>query len=291
MSIMVPSAASPPHLRRVPFVLLAAGLGSRFGGVKPLAPVGTKGEPLLVVSLEQARRAGFEQAIVVVGPATRASIEAALLDGAPLPVRLVDQDGVGPARSKPWGTVGAALAAASYCESSDIVLANGDDLYGTAGLALAREWVESASPTSGDGAAVLYRLGATLSGTGGVSRGIATLDAHGRMRLLEENREVQRTGDQIVSSTNTNLDSHCLASMNLWCLRDAALRCLAVEFRRFIDVHGCDPEAELGLPGAIHSLIGAGVIQIDGLTTDSPWHGVTFAADVPQVRDALNRET
>jgi MobA-like NTP transferase domain len=266
----------------VPLVLLAAGLGSRFGGVKPLAPVGPNGEPLLNLALQQATAAGFKRAIVVVGDATSAAIRVALTGKLQPDIGLtfVSQEVVGPARDRPWGTAAAVLAAGL---DSDVVVANGDDLYGEAGLFAARDWMKE-RPTS-DAAGIFYPVGATVSDRG-VSRGVPTI-ARGRVRGIIEQRDVRRVGGVVTLSDGTVLTEDQPVSMNLWCLRQSALRELAKGFERFVAASAADPTAEYGLSTALGQL--GDTLRIDARLTRSTWHGVTYAADVAAVREALCR--
>lgn len=271
-----------------PLVLLAAGLGTRFGGgVKPLAPVGPDGEPLLVVSLRQARRAGFARAVVVTGPQTRGPIETALSDP-PLPVAFADQGSVGPPRAKPWGTVAAVLSAVPAAGRHGLVVINGDDLYGTPGLAAAHRWM--ASRDGADALIVAYEVATTLSATGGVSRGVVTASADGRLRGLIEQRDVRAEGGVVRTGTGLVLTSETLVSMNLWAFRPRALDLLGDALSAFLVAHPGHATAELGLPDAIGALLGPDGLSVAVEATSSPWHGVTFFDDVPGVRAALQRE-
>ena len=283
-------------------VLLAAGLGSRFGGIKPLAPVGPDHEPLLQLALRQAASAGFVEAVVVTGGVSRATIEAAVA-GWSLAVTVVcaPQDGVGPARGKPWGTVAALLAAARHAPGRDLVVANGDDLYGVEGLARARAWpgsvaerragVARAEPAvAADSALVAYRAARTLSPSGGVSRAVPVVDGYGRLAQLVEHRDVQRADGSIRTAAGLTLSPDDPVSMNLWVFRASAIDVMAAAFAEFLADHGHDPAAELGLPEAVGALVRGGRLGVELLVTDSPWHGVTWPADTERVRAELRAE-
>lgn len=262
-----------------PIVLLAAGLGSRFGGVKPLAPVGPDGEALLRLALDQARRAGFTSAVIVVGPLTRDAIIGALTDP-PIPVSFADQvPRVG--SGKPWGTVDALIATGL---KGPLVVANGDDIYGVAALSDAR------LATQGDdidGAAIMFPVGRTLSGVGGVSRAEPVIGDDGLLCALSERRDVQRVGESIVDGTGRVLGEGDPVSMNLWAFSELAVGALTTLGSAFIAAHSDDPKAELGLPDAIGQLVGDGTLRIAVTVTESTWHGVTFADDVAKVRAEL----
>ena len=264
----------------VPIVLLAAGLGSRFGGVKPLAPVGSDHEPLLVLALDQARRAGFIEAVIVVGPLTREVIVRALINP-PIPVTFADQVGRNGGAGKPWGTVD---ALASTGLRGPLVVANGDDLYGVAALADA---FAATQQSDIDGAAVMFPVGRTLSGIGGVSRAEPVVDEDGLLRALTERRGVELVDGVIADGTGHVMESDAAVSMNLWAFRPAAVDALRALGRAFQTEHRDDAKAELGLPDAIGQLVSSGQLHIGVTVTDSRWHGVTFADDVEKVRAEL----
>lgn len=262
-----------------PIVLLAAGLGSRFGGVKPLAPVGPDHQPLLTLALDQARRAGFTSAVIVVGPLTRDPIVRALTNP-PIPVSFADQIPRG-GTGKPWGTVD---ALASTGLVGPLVVANGDDLYGVQALS------DALAATKGDdidGAAVMFPVGRTLSGVGGVSRAEPVIGDDGLLCALSERRGVERVEGIITDGTGRILEPDDAVSMNLWALSAIAVRALITLGTSFIASHAGDAAAELGLPDAIGQLVADETLRIAVTVTMSTWHGVTFAADVARVRAEL----
>ncbi len=264
----------------VPIVLLAAGLGSRFGGIKPLAPVGPDHEALLVLALEQARRAGFTSAVIVVGPLTRDAIISALSDP-PIPVSFADQVGRGGGTGKPWGTVDALASTGLH---GPLVVANGDDLYGVPALADA---LAATQRDEIDGAAVMFPVGRTLSGVGGVSRAEPVIDEDGLLRALTERRGVERVDGVIADGTGRILEADAAVSMNLWAFRAPAVAALAALGAAFRARHAGDASAELGLPDAVGQLVADGHLRIAVTVTESTWHGVTFADDVAKVRAEL----
>jgi MobA-like NTP transferase domain len=283
------SSSSPTHHDAAsrtlpPLLLLAAGIGSRYGGVKPLAPVGTDEMPLLLVSMHQAAAAGFTEAIVVTGPLTHDPIvEAITTWGSPLAVRYASQSGFGPPRKKPWGTVAALLAGA---DDRGVVIANGDDLYGRQGFNDAVNWWRR-NPPGVNGALVAYRLGPTVNAVGAVNRGVAEADDRGRLVRLREHRGVEASGDGYKSDLEPFLPADSLASMNLWVLEPKVLTLLRAVFDRFLETHQGDESSECLLPLEIGELVNAGHIAVDVVPTLSTWMGVTYADDVAGVRAAL----
>jgi CTP:molybdopterin cytidylyltransferase MocA len=263
-----------------PLVLLAAGLGSRFGGVKPLAPVGPNGEALLMLSLDQARRAGFTSAVIVVGPLTREAITSAL-SNTPIPVMYCDQVGRDGGSAKPWGTVDAVASTGLH---GPLVVANGDDLYGVSALADA---LAATRNEDIDGAAIMFPVGRTLSGLGGVSRAEPVIDADGLLRELTERRGVIMDNNAIVDETGHVLARDTPVSMNLWAFSAVAVEALTAMCAEFVAEHEDDDKAELGLPDAVGQLVASDTLRIAVTVTDSTWHGVTFADDVTKVRAEL----
>ena len=273
---------------RAPLVLLAAGLGSRYGGVKPVAPVGPDGEALIVMAARQAAEAGFDEIIVVVGPSTETEVSAALkAEEVALALQVVP-----PGRTRPLGTVDALLTALEPFGSLPplgVAVANGDDLYGVDALRMARTWVDTAEGTNGsDGAAVMFEVAHTMSPAGGVSRAVPVVH-NGRIIELEEQRDVHVEAGTIVTGAGAVLSPTTPVSMNLWCLRRSAIRWLREDAAEFIRAHMTDGSAEFGLPSGVDGLLRRG-LTFDVLLTDSVWHGVTWPEDVARVRAALTAE-
>ena len=272
-------------------MLLAAGLGSRYGGVKPVAPVGPEGEPLIVMAVRQGLSAGFDEIVVVVGPATEAEVSAALASADPGARVSLARQVVPEHRLRPWGTVDAVLAAVDSLgsrpgEFDGLVVANGDDLYGADAMVEAHRWI--AAPENADGAAVMFEVAKTMSSVGGVSRAVAVV-RDGRLAALEEHRDVHADSGTIRTGKGQALAPDAPVSMNLWCLRPAAVDALRLLYARFVEAHAGEPDAEFGLPSGVDGLVRDGR-TFDVLVTHSQWHGVTWPDDVALVRAALIRE-
>jgi MobA-like NTP transferase domain len=269
-----------------PLVLLAAGIGRRYGGVKPLAPVGPGGMPLLLVELHQAASAGFTEAVVVIGATTGDAIKKALGEAElPMAVSFVTQEGFGPPRAKPWGTVPAVLAGMPLTGG---LVVNGDDLYGAEGFETAAEWSRSQRTDKGDAALVAYRLRRTVSENGSVNRGL--VEANGPHLVgLRENHEVHHHGDGFASNETPHIAADALVSMNLWVFGPSIVSRLHDAFSTFLAESGDDAGAECLLPNVIGELVTSGTIRVDVIETRAQWHGVTYADDVPIVRAALEQ--
>lgn len=282
-------------------VVMAAGVGSRFGGLKQLEPVGPAGEALLDFAVYDAWRAGVRRAVFVVRPELEAEFHERLgaryarrlevayahqrLDVLPAGVT------VPAGRSKPWGTGHAVLAAAGLVDAPFIVI-NADDFYGPEGFA---RLVDFLTAPVGDGperyAMVGYRLRHTLSAHGAVARGVCEVTADGRLVAILEPERVTVTDQAILATGQAGAPRRFTgeepASMNLWGFRPSLFAHLEQRFARFAADRGDDPSAEFSLPGTVSALVREGIAEVRVLTTEWPWFGLTHRDDVPEVRRRL----
>ena len=276
-------------------VVLAAGLGTRFGSLKQLAPLGPAGEALLDYTLYDAAAAGFSRAVLVVAPETVEPTNAHLRDFAPpLPVALVVQSIGDARRSKPWGTAHATLIGASAL-AGPFAVANADDAYGSEAIATMASFLREPEPgdVRSSGAVVGYPAGSTLSVNGGVSRAVCRVDEQGLLLAIEEHTGVRRTatstgpatGPSIVSDTGT-LHETTAISMNLWGFHPSFVEVLRPVVERFVATAPAD-EHELRLPDVVGDLVAGGTLRVAVLPTTSSWLGVTYPDDAPGVRHRL----
>lgn len=276
-------------------VVMAAGLGSRFGGTKQIEGVGPSGESLLEYALFDARRAGFGRAVFIIREALRPAFEE-LIARLPkdLDIALAVQSPTDlPAwftpieRHKPWGTVHAVLAARDAV-TTPFAVVNADDFYGATAYDLAASACRSAERT-GDYAMIGLRLDRTLSEHGPVVRGIPATE-HGRVTGLYEIRGLERTPRGIVGRFPEGervLTGAEVASMNCWVFTPAIFSDLADLFDDFLREHGADPTAEAALPEAIHQLVQSGRAGVTVDEAPGPWFGLTHADDRAKVRNGL----
>jgi hypothetical protein len=287
---------APPDL-----VVMAAGVGSRFGGLKQLEPVGPTGEALIDFAVYDAWRAGVRRAVFVVRPELEATFHERLgvryarrleiayahqrLDAVPAGVA------VPAGRTKPWGTGHAALAAADLVEAPFIVI-NADDFYGPDGFVQLVAFLTA--PVAGGTeryAMVGYRLRHTLSAHGPVARGVCEVTPDGRLITILEPERVTVDGSAIVGIGRAGRPRRFAgdepASMNLWGFRPSLFAHLEQRFARFAADRGQDPTAEFSLPGTVSALVSEGLAEVRVLTTEWPWFGLTHRDDVPEVRRRL----
>lgn len=279
---------SPP----LTLVALAAGLGSRFGGTKQLAEVGPHGEAVLDYTIHDARLVGFERFVLVVrtdlvDPVTE---HLRAIHGDDLDAALVLQDRFGPTRPKPWGTGHAVLAAATELHGPFGVV-NADDFYGRRGLEVLADALRAPAAAT-EHHLVAYRLAATLSPGGTVSRGVCTVDAAGNLADLVETAAIARGSDGRIHGEAGGrpvvLEDDRPVSMNLLGLQPSILDELATAWASFRDE--ATEDAEFILPGVLGTLADQGRATVRVHRTDAVWHGVTYASDAAEVRAAIAAE-
>ncbi len=289
-------------MRRWELVVMAAGVGSRFGGLKQLEPVGPHGEALLDYSVFDALRAGAQRVVVVLRRELEAEFHARLgrrwasqVEVAYAFQELTDVPPgatVSAGRSKPWGT-GHAVLAARRAVGCPFVVINADDFYGAEGFALLAAFFTDAPPGAhGRYALVAYRLGRTLSEHGAVSRGVCRLDDTGRLAGIDEREGVVRRADGSLWSEDPKdplqLSPDDLVSMNLWGFGADVFGHLEQRFAGFLRERGGEPGAEFYLPAAITALIADKLCTVQVLPTAAPWFGLTHREDVTAVRRHLH---
>lgn len=282
-------------------LVMAAGVGSRFGGLKQLEPVGPSGERLLDYSVYDAVRAGAGRVVVVLRREMEEEFHALLgqrwASLAEVAYAFQDLDdvpagfAVPPGRSKPWGT-GHAVLAARRAVTGPFAVINADDFYGAEGFALLAGFFSPArSAGQGSHALVAYRLGNTLSDHGSVSRGVCRLDGEGRLAGIDERLGVRRRKDGSIwaegSTPPLPLEPNAPVSMNLWGFGPDLFGHLEERFAAFLAERGQDSAAEFYLPTAMTDLIQAGLATVEVFTTSSSWFGLTHRQDTAAVRRHL----
>ena len=279
---------------------MAAGLGSRYGGLKQIDPVGPGGETLLDYSVFDALRAGFTRVVFVI----RRDIEMAFREAvgrryeakADVAYAFQELRDVPPGftvpkdRAKPWGT-GQAVLAAEHVIDGPFAVANADDFYGAHSYQILSAFLDEAQPTSDLCAIVAFRLGATLSDHGSVARGICQGSADGFLRDVQEVLGLERVEGGARAPDGTGGFRHFPAdtpvSLNLWGFTPSVFPKLRDRFAAFLRARGSDQKSEFFLPEALGSLMGRGEARVRLLFTPDPWFGLTHPADAPHVRDRL----
>lgn len=282
---------------RTTLVLLAAGMGSRYGGVKQIDGVGPNGEALIDYSIYDALRVGFTDLCFVV----RAEIEEAVREffagKFPSEVKvsyavqsLDDLPGnyKPPAdRGKPWGTAHAVYAARKTV-SSPFAVVNADDFYGRDSYKQIHSFLTAHEPSGTEFAMVGYRLDETLSPHGTVSRGICRTDEDGYLQGIEEHKKIERIGSKIVNTTDDGsqqeLSGDAVASMNMFGFTPKVFELIDTELSAFLAAEGQNPKSEFYIPALMAGLIDSGRASMRVLSTTSQWFGMTYKDDKAAVQ-------
>ena len=286
-------------------VVLAAGMGSRFGGLKQMEPMDDYGNFLLDYSVYDAKRAGFDSVIFIIKKefyeAFRDSIgkrvekiikvEYAFQDL----YDLTDGFKVPEGREKPWGTAHAILAARDLIKE-DFIIINGDDFYGEDTYRVAFEYLNSLPKgTEGAYANVAFKVKNTMTENGAVKRGVAFQDEnHYLTKLVESN--IEKVGDKIMATPLEKgepfeVQPDDLVSMNLFCFNKDLINKLKEKFSLWLKNNVNVPKSEFLIPSVVDELVHEGKATLKLLSTSSVWFGVTYKEDKPGVVKALKELT
>jgi len=276
-------------------VILAAGVGSRYGGPKQIEPVGPAGATLLDYSIYDARRAGFGTVVVVTRPELATAFDR--ID-ATVAIQRLDDIPAGltmpAARTKPWGTGHAVLAAATAVRSPFAVV-NADDFYGRAAFTRAAEFLDAGHGDEAPErfAIIAYPLRDTLSAAGGVNRAVCRADGDGWLETVEEVVDIRRLEDGTYQGTDAHgrpvrLSGDALVSMNLWAFTPAVFTVLRRGFAEFLRQPGAG-QGEFLISHAIRDAVRRGEARVRLLGTRARWLGVTYPDDRPRVAAVLRQ--
>lgn len=290
-------------------VVMAAGMGSRYGGLKQIDPVGSGGEAILDYSLYDAYRAGFETVVIIIKEAIREDFMSTVgrrLQASPLEIRYAFQELtalprgflVPEGRNKPYGTGHAVLCAKDAIGDAPFAVINADDYYGRSAFqTMYRALEHAADGVFYDYYMVGYYLKNTLSDHGGVSRGVCAVDEQGNLSKLTECIGIERFGDAarlpVADNQWQKLRLDTLVSMNFFGFTPSILGELEKGFGAFCSRELAEnPEkAEFALPTEVSRLMAEGKAKVRVLSSADRWYGVTYAADKPLVEDAIGRMT
>jgi NDP-sugar pyrophosphorylase family protein len=279
---------TPPAL-----LVLAAGMGNRYGGLKQIDPVGPGGETIIDYSIYDALRAGFGKVVFVI----RKDIEQAFKQavgarfGRHIAVEYVFQElgklplgfSVPAGRTRPWGTLHAILMAADAI-SEPFAVINADDFYGSEGYRVLAQHLQSGTADCG---MVGFVLRNTLSDFGTVSRGVCRLDADDFLQGIVELTNIGPNGMHARNTDSTGrittLSGDEVVSMNMWGFTPHIFGQFREQFQKFLELDGSDVQSESYLPSTVNELILGGQVRVKVLRTNDSWAGVTYREDHPRV--------
>jgi NDP-sugar pyrophosphorylase family protein len=288
-------------MSEISLLVLAAGIGKRYRGLKQVDPIGPAGETLLDYSLYGASQAGIDRVVFVIRreieDVFRQSIgdywkrhfavdyifqelEAGLPKGFQVPAD----------RQKPWGT-GHAVLISQEAISSPFATVNADDFYGPSVFRDLASWLRKSPLLSGsrdEYCFVGYRLRNTLSDHGHVSRGVCRIDAEGFLAEVVERVRIEKKGEGARTPDEKGgwiaFAGDEVVSLNFWGFRPSIFAHLGKGFAEFLERSGNNSQAEYFIPSVINEMIQAGKIRVKYIPTGEPWFGITYPEDLPRVR-------
>ncbi len=289
-------------------VIMAAGMGSRYGGLKQIDPVGVCGEKIIDFSLFDARRAGFRKAVFIIKEELLPDFQEAVFQKASryMEIQWVFQkltdvpEGVTvpEGRVKPWGTGHAALTAARVLGDAPYAVINADDFYGREAFEKIYRFLKNARDGAKlDFAMVGYYLRNTVTENGYVSRGVCQIE-NGLLQSITERTHIEKR-DQGIAFTEDNgatwtpLAQDAVVSMNLWGFTPGFTAALETDFLRFFqeDVPKNPEKAEFFLPFVVNDLLARNKAQVTVLSSADKWYGVTYKEDKETVMGAIRAMT
>jgi NDP-sugar pyrophosphorylase family protein len=282
-------------------LVLAAGMGSRYGGNKQLDEVGPAGETIIDYSIFDAIRAGFGKIVFVIRHDIEDQVKERFVEKLRdiIEVVYVFQEitnlpegvKVAPDRSKPWGTSHAILVAEKEIKEPFGVI-NADDYYGVESFRILHDFLlNDKDPNCYS--IVGYKLGNTLSDHGHVNRGVCRVGSDGLLQNIVETRQIEKTHTGAKAPGPDGTEHHFtgneIVSMNLWGFKPSCFHFLGKEFRSFINKHGMDLKSELDIPTSVDKFVKTGEIKIKILASNERWFGVTYREDKPFVVESIKK--
>ena len=286
-------------------VVMAAGMGSRYGGLKQIDPVGSHGEAILDYSVYDAHEAGFETAVIIIKEAIKKDFMetvGARLAKAPVEIRYAYQEldklpegyAVPADRTKPWGTSHAVLCAKEAVDGAPFAVINADDYYGKSAYKVMYDALSKAEDGEKfDYCMVGYEVSKTVTENGSVARGVCYADENGYLTEVIERTRIEKHADGIKFTEDgenwVDLADDTIVSMNMWGFTPSFLDAIEEGFAAFLDKALAENplKGEYFLPSVVMNLLTSGKAQVKVLTSPDKWYGVTYAADKPVVVAAL----
>ena len=291
-------------MKKPVLVIMAAGMGSRYGGLKQIDPVDDQGHIIMDFSIYDAKKAGFEKVVFIIKKENEADFKEAVGDRMSqiMDVEYVYQDlanipegfSVPDGRTKPWGTGHAVLSCMDVVDGPFAVI-NADDYYGQDAFQLIYDYLASHEDDDKFRYTMVgYLLKNTVTENGHVARGLCETNAEGELTSITERTRIEKRDNGIAFSeddgeTWTFVDEDTLVSMNMWGFSRSILDELKVEFPAFLEkgIKENPMKCEYFLPTVVSNLLGAGRATVAVLESKDKWYGVTYKEDKPVVMEAI----
>ena len=281
--------------------VLAAGMGSRYGGLKQLDGLGPSGETIMDYSIYDAIKAGFGKIVFVIRESFETDFREIVVKKFKdlIDVEIVFQDiknipagfAVNPEREKPWGTNHAVMMGADVIKEPFAVI-NADDFYGQESFKVLADFLTSVTGKQNEYCMIGYRVGNTLSESGSVSRGVCVVDENGYLENVVERTHIEEKSGSIIyldeKGEEVAIPATTPVSMNMWGFTPDYFDYSIEYFKQFLAEHGQELKSEFYIPLAVNNLIVSKKASCKVLDTPSKWFGVTYAEDRPQVVLKIN---
>jgi len=276
--------------------VLAAGMGSRYGGLKQLDGLGPNGETIMDYSIYDAIKAGFGKLVFVIRESFEKDFREIVVNKFKnlIDVEIVFQEinnvpegyVYNPEREKPWGTNHAVLMGKDVIHEPFAVI-NADDFYGQESFRVLADFLRSVEGKQNEYCMIGYRVGNTLSESGSVSRGVCVVDENGYLKNVVERTHIEEKSGAIIyvdeKGEEVSIPANTPVSMNMWGFTPDYFNYSLEFFKDFLAERGQELKSEYFIPLAVNNLIVSGRAKCKVLDTPSKWFGVTYAEDRPQV--------
>ncbi len=281
-------------MNNITLLIMAAGMGSRYGGLKQLDAIGPNGETIIDYSVYDAIKAGFNKVVFIIRKdfeqefkskitdkyEGQIQVEFAFQDLNDLPDEFTCPEG----REKPWGTGHAILSARNVINEPFIAI-NGDDFYGRESFKVVADYYRKGANSF---SMVAFKLDKTLSSFGGVTRGLCTVNDE-KLNTVIETADLQKTDYGVSSNRDIELDGSEPVSMNVWGFTPILFKYLEEKFVEFLSENGTEMKSEYLIPSVVNELIQSGQETVHVLRSGATWFGITYKEDKPFVEGEIEK--
>ena len=281
-------------MNNITLLIMAAGMGSRYGGLKQLDAIGPSGETIIDYSVYDAIKAGFTKVVFIIRKDFEQEFKSKITDKYEGQIQvefsfqdlndLPDEFTFPEGREKPWGT-GHAILSARNVINEPFVAINGDDFYGRESFKVVADYYRKGANSF---SMVAFKLDKTLSSFGGVTRGLCTVNDE-KLNTVIETADLQKTDYGVSSNRDIELDGSEPVSMNVWGFTPILFKYLEGKFVEFLSENGTEMKSEYLIPSVVNELIQSGQETVHVLRSGATWFGVTYKEDKPYVEGEIEK--
>ena len=281
-------------MNNITLLIMAAGMGSRYGGLKQLDAIGPSGETIIDYSVYDAIKAGFTKVVFIIRKDFEQEFKSKITDKYEGQIQvefafqdlndLPDEFTCPESREKPWGT-GHAIFSARNIINEPFVAINGDDFYGRESFKVVADYYRKGANSF---SMVAFKLDKTLSSFGGVTRGLCTVNDE-KLNTVIETADLQKTDYGVSSNRDIELDGTEPVSMNVWGFTPILFKYLEEKFVEFLSENGTEMKSEYLIPSVVNELIQSGQETVHVLRSGATWFGVTYKEDKPYVEGEIEK--